>query len=906
MTRVCALASVLVLLTVLTLACGGKEPVPTKVPASAATVAPGGTTASSQTPAAVTKSATTTASGTTPAVAPTVALIPAPTPVPPSASFSVDVESGNAPLTVEFNSSSLGPITSIEWDFGDETSSTDQSPTHRYTIAGTYNVELTVSGPGGADTSVRSGMITIDPGPPVSLEISPATATLAVQEGTQFTAVARDEFGNVVPSTFGWTVDGEGGSITENGIFTAGTKADSYTDTVQASLQPDAGGFVGSASVTVEPGPLSKVVVEPTEVTLNVGAAQSFSFKAFDAFDNETTNVIATWTVPPDAGAIDANGMLTAGTKAGPFFSAVRLEAVDGPIRASASADLVVRPGPLATVEVEPSFIVVEEGTAQQFQAAGLDQYGNVISGLAFLWEATGGQIGQTGYFTADQSGRSEVRASAGLGGTAVAGLAGVVTDGIYGGTLTMAMVADGGTLDPATTGTVNTTAITQATYDNLLMIQPDLSVKPELATSWDASDDLSSYTFHLREGVKFHHGKEFKAEDVVFTFERLLDPVLNSPARNTLETIQNIIALDDYTVRFDLDGPNSFFPSYMSINQARITPADVDVSRLATEEFGTGPFVLTGHLPGLRTVMARNPDYWEEGKPYLDEIVILNIAQAATRVTALRDGEVDIVHDLEPQSVASIESHPDTTVLKTASLSNIGMDMDIRVPPFNDKLVRQAMQAATDREFLRQAAMLGLGETAYDHPIPPNDPRFALQHKPPDYDPDLARSLLEQAGYPDGIDVTLNTADVGAGMTEMAAAFKESAAPAGIRVDVQQRSSNGYWSDVWMVEPFTMVYWNGRANPDESLTVQYHSDSVWNAPRYFNDELDALIERARRQSLDDQKVTYAEVQRILIDDVPRLVVAYRPSLYGARKDVRDLAPHPPGWALIQDAWLER
>ena len=104
-----------------------------------------------------------------------------------------------------------------------------------------------------------------------------------------------------------------------------------------------------------------------------------------------------------------------------------------------------------------------------------------------------------------------------------------------YGGTLTMTMVKNTGTLDPIYFLTIVDAAITQSTYDNLLMIQPDLSVKPELATSWDANDDLSSYTFHLRQGVKFHHGKEFKAEDVLFTFSRLQDPVLDSPGADRI-----------------------------------------------------------------------------------------------------------------------------------------------------------------------------------------------------------------------------------------------------------------------------------------------------------------------------------------------------------------------------------
>ena len=192
------------------------------------------------------------------------------------------------------------------------------------------------------------------------------------------------------------------------------------------------------------------------------------------------------------------------------------------------------------------------------------------------------------------------------------------------GGKLTMTIVAEYLTLDPPLQLTQVDIAITQQLYDNLLMIQPDGTVKPELATSWEANDDLSSYTFHLREGVKFHHGKDFKAEDVLSTFERVMDPVIDSPIRPTFtSTIKDIIALDDYTVRFDLVGPNAFFLDTLSVYQVRIVPSDVDVERLHLEEFGTGPFMIVEHLPGERTVMVRNPDYWDEGKPYLDEVTI-------------------------------------------------------------------------------------------------------------------------------------------------------------------------------------------------------------------------------------------------------------------------------------------
>ena len=474
-----------------------------------------------------------------------------------------------------------------------------------------------------------------------------------------------------------------------------------------------------------------------------------------------------------------------------------------------------------------------------------------------------------------------------------------------YGGTLVVAMVPDHKTLDPPISLTVWDLSVTQASYDNLLMMRTDLTRKPELATSWEANDDNSSYTMHLRKGVKFHHGKEFKAEDVIFTFDRLRDPVLDSPARSTYTTIEDVVAIDDYTVRFDLTSPNGFFLDSLSLFQARILPADVDISRLTLEEFGTGPFKILEHRVGERTVMVRNEDYWDVGKPYLDEIVFIAISEETVRVEALKSGDADVLFNLAPQNAAALEAHPDTVVLATSSPSWIGLPMRNDTPPFDNILVRKAVQAATNRESINQAALLGQGVLAFDHPIHPSDPRFAPQYAPPAYDTELARSLLEQAGYPDGIDLTLYTADVGSGVTDMAIAFKESAAPAGIRVDIVRKPADGFWDVVWNVEPFTVSYWRGR-NADQALSLEYHSDSAWNTAKYYSDTVDELIEKARGLDLAGQQETYGEIQRILIEEVPRVVVAFQPWLYGARKDVRGVDPHPLGHRIVQDGWFDR
>ena len=478
------------------------------------------------------------------------------------------------------------------------------------------------------------------------------------------------------------------------------------------------------------------------------------------------------------------------------------------------------------------------------------------------------------------------------------------------GGTLRVAVVKGHTTFDPQDDVlSIPAILFSQQFYDNLVLRDPDdLSLIPMLAESWEPNDDLTQYTFHLRPGVKFHHGKEFTAEDVVFTFNRLLDPDVDSPIGPTFEFVADVVVVDELTVRFDLESPNAYLPDLVSLYHARIIPSDIDVDRLVTEEFGTGPFLLKEHDPGERIVMVRNPNYWLEGYPLLDEIVIFHIPDPDTRVKALTSGSVDVIQDLIASNALPLEEHPETRVSESASAGYLNLAMDLGVVPFDDILVRKALQAATDREAILQAAQFGKGSIAYDHPILVSDEHFweGSQEAVPPYDVERAKALLEEAGYPDGLDLTLHTSTSGGTMVEMAVAFKESAAPAGIRVKIQRWTEDTFWSEVWMLKPFFTVWWGGRT-PDEALSVVYKSDARWNESRYNNPRVDELIIKARSQgNLADRKESYAEIQRTLIDEVPRIIPVFGPTFHGLRNNVRDCEANPlKSRLLLYRCWLD-
>ena len=510
-----------------------------------------------------------------------------------------------------------------------------------------------------------------------------------------------------------------------------------------------------------------------------------------------------------------------------------------------------------------------------------------------------------------------------------------------YGGTLRVAYPPDHSSPDPIYAEAGIVVNMLDQILEPLIRLNPDATYRPVLAESWNISDDAMTYTFNLRQGVTFHNGADFTAEDVVFSLGRARDQDISVLA-SSLDAVEDVVAVGDYTVRLDLNTPNVFLLDTLFLIQAAMLDSETDIETLRSGEevSGTGPFMLDELVPRERITMERNPNHWSGDLPYLDEVVFVGIKEQVGRLEALLSGEVDVVPDLYPMQLGPIYDSPDAKVFSVASTGWIGISINNQIPPFDNKLVRQALRYAVDRDLVNQMAFQGLGAPMNDSPVFPGDSRFFAPEYLPEYDPDKARALLAEAGYPDGIDVELETTTyVGPGMLELPAAFKNSAAAAGVRVNIKELPP--YWYGAEIPDgfgPLTAFWTVPQPHPNVLLRAFYHSDEVWavthfgkilkegyefapygiadwttfesvftDAPGPLAKELDALIERAEREILEQQMVTYREIQAFLAEQVPQLVIVSVPKLAGARNTVQDLVQSPISPAYYYSTvWLER
>lgn len=453
------------------------------------------------------------------------------------------------------------------------------------------------------------------------------------------------------------------------------------------------------------------------------------------------------------------------------------------------------------------------------------------------------------------------------------------------GGILSVAATSDGDTLDPHASASYNVHNRVGLASSRLL--KPDLSeeyeygeapLAPDLAESWEVSDDQLTYTFNLRDDVVWHNippvnGRPFVADDVVATFERIQAEGFQS---YMLEHVTAIEAPDEHTVVLRLSEPFAPLLNYMGNHHMWIMPREgaEGAYDVATTVIGTGPFVLTEWDRNVRTVYEANPDYFEEGIPYVDGVVMQVVPDQGARTAAFRAGETQIITAVNPQETQSLlAAVPDARLLQYVGTAPIMMYVNMEREPFNDIRVRQAMSMAVDREGMGEALY---GSGRFTGPVNAHildyvldqEELAELQH----YDPDAAKQLLADAGYPDGFQTKLMvTGGYGPRVITGAEWVVEDLAAIGIEAEIEVVDYATYISNRWATVDYDMAVGlqTPFQEPDEWLRAQYHSEGSRNWWNISDPELDAMLDEQAGLMDEEERIALAQdIQRYILKEV--------------------------------------
>ncbi len=427
--------------------------------------------------------------------------------------------------------------------------------------------------------------------------------------------------------------------------------------------------------------------------------------------------------------------------------------------------------------------------------------------------------------------------------------------------------------LDPATypdqfTGTMGWGAI----GNSLTEMNAKGDVEPDLAESFEPADDAKKWVFKVRKGVTFHNGKNVTAEDVVNSYRHHMGPDSKSAAKSILTAVTDIKA-DGDNVIFTLTAGNADFPFLASDYHTPIMPT-VDGKADWQSGIRTGPFKLDKFEPGVSAKMTRNDNFY---KPvWFDTFEMSCIPDVAARTAALTAGEIDYMDRCDLKTLDLVKMTPGVKITEVTGYGHYVIPMNVTVAPFNDVNVRLALKYAIDRKAIVDKVFYGHGTPGNDNPIAPTI-QFAIDPQPSHaYDPEKAKSYLKKAGL-DSLKVDLSTADAAfAGAVDAALLYKDSAAKAGIDINVIREPDDGYWDNVWMKKPWCMSYWNGRPTADWMFATAYADDAAWNDAFWKHPKFNELLKAARSET--DQKkraAMYAEMQQIQADDGGNVVIMF-------------------------------
>jgi peptide/nickel transport system substrate-binding protein len=441
-----------------------------------------------------------------------------------------------------------------------------------------------------------------------------------------------------------------------------------------------------------------------------------------------------------------------------------------------------------------------------------------------------------------------------------------------------------------------------------LAVTNQDNITVPWLLDRWEPSDDLMTWTLYLREGIKFNHGPELTADDVVFNFQRWLDPETGSAVSGLIGSYlstDNVEKVDDYTVKLHLDSPQVAVPEHLYHYNTAIMPRDLELP-WQDNPVGTGPYTLEEFIPEERAILKRREGYWRMGAdgeplPYLDGIQYVYLADTAAQVAALSTDEIDLLA-ITAATLDAVEGLPQISINSQTTSTTYVIRMRADKAPFDDVRVRNAIKACQNRAQILEATYRGYGSLGEDHHVSPIHPEYCPMEPPPQ-DYEKAKALLAEAGHADGLEVNMAVINSEPNIT-MAQILKAQCEGAGITINLDMMPSSLYWEQ-WMEVDFGITSWMHRTPAVVTLDLAYRSGVSWNETHWSNERFDELLTEAKGTfDVEKRRELMCEIQTIMKEEGPVCIPLWTASLYAQHDRVKDFRA-APSMMMVDEVWLD-
>lgn len=492
--------------------------------------------------------------------------------------------------------------------------------------------------------------------------------------------------------------------------------------------------------------------------------------------------------------------------------------------------------------------------------------------------------------------------------------------------TLVVGLLAEPVTFDPTQIGDLNTSRVVRRVYEGLIGLKyGTYDIEPRLAESWTISDDELEYTFKLQPNVKFHDGTPFNADAVKYSFDRQTDPEHPSHgsltyryASNYLGPIASIDVIDDLTIKITLKEPLApFLQNLTGLTMSIISPTALEKygDDIAQNPVGTGPYKLTEWDAGVRTVLTVDPDYWRL-TPEIENVIYVPVVEPQARLSSISTGEIGLTLDVPFDSLKDLEANPDVVVQQglSAHVWFVALNNKLMDPPFSNKLVRQAMNYAIDKEGIVRDILQGTGVVSSS----PLSPIYGDTHNPDvkkyPYDPAKAKELLAEAGFADGFgNCEFMVPESGSGMqspVEMGTFIQANLMAVGINCQIKTMEWGAYLAAYRESPQMAEMSWNApTGDPDYVLNRLFNSDAhppSWNAGWYSNPEVDALLNEGLRVSDPaKRRDLYLKAQALIAEDAPWLFINHGSQIVVHSAKLKGFVLSPNFDFMVENATLE-